>query len=37
MANYRCIEEMLNTTDNMQHLVVSTGHDDDIMTFDGVD
>ena len=37
MANYSYIEEMLNTTENMQHLVVSTGHDDDTMTFDGVD
>ena len=37
MANYSSIEEMLNTTENMQHLVVSTGHDDDTMTFDGVD
>lgn len=37
MANYSSLEEMLNTTENMQHLVVSTGHDDDTMTFDGVD
>ena len=37
MANYNSLEEMLNTTENMQHLVVSTGHDDDTMTFDGVD
>ena len=37
MANYSSLEEMLNTTENMQHLVVSIGHDDDTMTFDGVD
>ena len=32
MANYNSLEEMLNTTENMQHLVVSTGHDDDTGT-----
>lgn len=37
MANYDSIEEMLNTTENMQHLVVSSSHDDDTMTFAGVD
>ena len=37
MANYDSIEEMLNTTENMQHLVVSSPHDDDTMTFTGVD
>lgn len=37
MANYESLEEMLNTTENMEHLVVSSGHDDDTMTFAGVD
>lgn len=37
MANYESIEEMLSTTENMEHLVVSSGHDDDTMTFAGVD
>lgn len=37
MINYDSIEEMLNTTENMQHLVVSSPHDDDTMTFTGVD
>lgn len=37
MADYSSLEEMLNTTENMQHLVVNTGHDDDTMTFDGAD
>ena len=37
MANYESLEEMLSTTENMEHLVVSSGHDDDTMTFAGVD
>ena len=37
MANYSRIEEMLNSTENMQHLVENSGHDDDTMTFEGVD
>ena len=37
MANYESLEEMLNTTENMEHLVVGRGHDDDTMTFAGVD
>lgn len=37
MANYESLEEMLSTIENMEHLVVSSGHDDDTMTFAGVD
>ena len=37
MANYESLEEMLSTTENMERLVVSSGHDDDTMTFAGVD
>lgn len=37
MANYDSIVEMLGTTENMEHLVVDSQHDDDTMTFSGVD
>ena len=37
MVNYNSVEEMLNTTENMEHLVNNVGHDDDTMTFNGVD
>ncbi len=37
MVNYDGIEEMINTTENMEHLVNNVSHDDDTMTFDGVD
>ena len=37
MTDYNSIEEMMNTTENMEHLVNNVSHDDDTMTFDGVD
>ena len=37
MVNYDSVREMLNVTENMQHLVNNVGHDDDTMTFEGVD
>lgn len=37
MANYDFVSAMMNTTENMEHLVVNTRHDDDVMQFDGVD
>lgn len=37
MVNYESIAEMMNTTENMEHLVNNASHDDDTMTFDGVD
>lgn len=37
MVNYDSVREMLNVTENMQHLVNNAGHDDDTMTFEGVD
>jgi hypothetical protein len=37
VANYDSIEEMMDTTENMEHLVDNVGHDDDTMTFSGVD
>lgn len=37
MANYDSVSAMMNTTENMEHLVVNTRHDDDVMQFEGVD
>ena len=37
MVNYNSVAEMLNNTANMQHLVNNVAHDDDTMTFQGVD
>ena len=37
MAVYDSVGAMMNTTENMEHLVVSTRHDDDVMRFAGVD
>ena len=37
MANYDSVNSMMNTTENMEHLVVNTKHDDDVMQFVGVD
>lgn len=36
MADYSSVKEMMNTTENMEQLVADTGHDDDVLTFDGV-
>ena len=37
MANYDSVSAMMNTKENMEHLVVGTKHDDDVMQFVGVD
>ena len=37
MADYNGIEELLNTTEGMEHLVNNVSHDDDTMSFQGVD
>ena len=37
MANYDSVGAMMNTTENMEHLVVNTRHDDDVMQFAGAD
>ena len=37
MANYNSLDDMLNTTENMECLVSNTRHDDDVMQFVGVD
>ena len=37
MANYDSLEDMLNTTENMECLVNNSRHDDDTMQFVGVD
>ena len=37
MANYNSLEDMLNTTENMECLVNNIRHDDDVMQFVGVD
>lgn len=37
MANYESIDEMLNTTVGMEHLVNNVGYDDNTLTFPGVD
>ena len=37
MANYNSLEDMLNTTENMECLVNNTRHDDDTIQFVGVD
>ena len=37
MAVYDSVTAMMNTTENMEHLVINTRHDDDVMRFAGVD
>lgn len=37
MANYEGLEELLNTTLGMEQLVNNVGHDDNTLTFQGVD
>jgi len=37
MSDYNGITPLLNTIEGMDHLVVSTAHDDDTITFTGVD
>ena len=37
MAVYDSVTAMMNTTENMEHLVINTRHDDDVMQFAGVD
>ena len=37
MSNYGAVDEMLNTTENMKHLVANTAHDDDTLVYTGVD
>ena len=37
MADYNGIEALLASTDNLVQLVNNTGHDDDTLTFEGVD
>ena len=37
MAVYDSVGAMMNTTENMEHLVVNTRHDDDVMQFAGAD
>lgn len=37
MANYDSVGAMMNTKENMEHLVVNTRHDDDVMQFAGAD
>ena len=37
MAVYDSVTAMMNTTENMEHLVVNTRHDDDVMQFVGAD
>lgn len=37
MANYNSLEQLLSSTGNMVQLVKNVGHDDDTMTFTGVD
>ena len=33
MAVYDSVTAMMNTTENMEHLVINTRHDDDVMQF----
>ena len=37
MASYDSVTAMMNTKENMEHLVVNTRHDDDVMQFAGAD
>ena len=37
MASYDSVTAMMNTTENMEHLVINTRHDDDVMQFVGAD
>ena len=37
MAVYDSVGAMMNTTENMEHLVINTRHDDDVMQFAGAD
>lgn len=37
MANYDSVGAMMNTKENMEHFVVNTRHDDDVMQFAGAD
>ena len=37
MAVYDSVGAMMNTTENMEHLVINTRHDDDVMQFVGAD
>lgn len=37
MASYDSVTAMMNTKENMEHLVINTRHDDDVMQFVGAD
>ena len=37
MAVYDSVGAMMNTTENMEHLVINTRHDDDVIQFVGAD